>query len=65
MAEKGAKVGVNVGRVNSPLNLNDFVEYVETQAKTMEQFGWKEGHGLRKWISELRKKSYQSKALGD
>lgn len=65
MAERGAKLGVITGKASSPLHLNDFVEYVEKHARTMEQFGWKEGHGLRKWISELRRKSYQSKALGD
>jgi len=65
MAETSVRLGVKLAKVNSPLNLNDFVEYVEKQARTMEQSGWQEGHGLRKWISELRKRSYLSKALGD
>lgn len=46
-------------------NLQDFVEYVEGQAKDMEQFGWKEVHGLRQWISELRKKLCSSEALSE
>ncbi|MDY0042125.1 MAG: hypothetical protein RBS57_17575 [Desulforhabdus sp.] len=65
MKERSVKFSVDVAKANAPFNLNDFVEYVENQAKAMEQSGWKEGHGLRKWVSELRRKSHLGRALGD
>jgi len=52
-------------KTSSTSNLRDFAEYIEGQAKGMEQFGWKEVHGLRQWVSELRKKVYHDKALSD
>lgn len=63
MTERKTARDVNANKPNAFLSLNDFVEYVEKQASTMERFGWKEGHGLRKWISELRNKSSRNIAL--
>jgi hypothetical protein len=62
MAERKAMHTINIGK-RSSLNLKEFAEYVESQAKNMELYGWREVHGLRKWVSELRKKQYQAKSF--
>jgi hypothetical protein len=62
MAETKAVHSINIGK-RSALSLTGFVEFVERQAKTMELFGWREVHGLREWVSELRKKQYQLKEM--
>lgn len=65
MAESDAVHLGNLGRATSPTNMNEFVEYVEKQARTMELSGWKDVQGLRQWVLELRKKSVQLKAFAE
>ncbi len=57
MADRNPRYHAGIVTMSSSSNLRDFAEYVEKQAKGMEQFGWKEVHGLHQWVQELRRKA--------
>ena len=58
MAELKSSRLTNMERAGSSLNLNDFADYVENEVNRMELSGWLGEVGeLRKWASELRRKS--------
>lgn len=65
MAERNTVRIGSFDKAGSPINMNEFAEYVEKQARTMELSGWKDVQGLRKWVFELRKKSNESKAFAE
>ena len=65
MSERRPIYNSSAGKIGLTSNLHDFVDYVERQVKGMEQYGWKEVHGLRQWISELRKKVSREEALSE
>lgn len=65
MAERNTVRLDNLGKAGSPINMSEFAEYVEKQARTMELSGWKDVQGLRKWVFELRRKSNESKAFAE
>ena len=46
---------LGVNDKNRPAHLDEFVEYLQTQASVMDRSGWiKEAAQLRKWVAELR-----------